>query len=193
MPRDGTLPWLAGGLLVSAGAAWLVAWSPAAERITLDVAVLLVVGLVLLAIAIDVVLPRAEAAVGLLLLAGWSGAVGAVAACLAVVAGFAVVPAVFAIAAAIVAVAGIVGAARHRPRAAPAAPSSDQAASDQAASDQAAREQTAPAAALALYLEPANAVLRLVRGVNRFVGESREDPGWNARHGIPAERRSRPR
>lgn len=182
-PIDRALPWLSAGLLVSAGTAWLVGSSPDAAPITLDVVVLLVVGLIVLVIAIDAVLPRAGAPVAVLLLVAWSGAVGAVVACLAIVAGLGFVPAAFLIVAAAAAVAGIVSAARRRSRSAPNAPSSRGTA----------LEQTAPAAALAFYLEPVNAVLRVVRGVNRFVGESREDPGWNARHGIPAERRSRPR
>lgn len=188
VPRKGALMWLFAGLLVSAGTAWLVASSPDAGRITLDVALLLGVGLVVLVLAIDAVLPRVGAPVAVLLLIAWSGAVGATAASLAIVAGFGFVPAAFVIAAAVVAVAGIVSAARRRSRPAQIAPSPGQAALGQTAP-----EQAAPAAALALYLEPVNAVLRLVRGVNRFVGDSREDPGWNARHAIPAERRARPR
>jgi hypothetical protein len=182
-PRDAALAWLAAGLLVSAGTAWLVASSPATERVTLDVVVLLVAGLVVLAIAIDAVLPRAGVPVAALLLIAWSGSVGAVAACLAIALGLGFVPAAFAIAAAAVAVAGIVSMARRRSRRAlRAAPPTENA-----------PRQTAPAAALALLLSPVTAALRLVLGVNRLVGDSREDPGWNARHGIPAERRARPR
>jgi FtsH-binding integral membrane protein len=192
-PIDRAFPWLSAGLLVSAGTAWLVASSADAGGITLDVAVLLAVLLIVLVLVIDAVLPRVGTPVATLLLIAWSGAVGVVAACLAIVAGLGFVPAVFVVVAAVFAVAGIVNAARRRSRPAPNAPSPQEAAPDQAAPAAAAPEQTAPAVALALYLEPVNAVVRLVRGVNRFVGDSREDPGWNARHGIPAERRSRPR
>jgi FtsH-binding integral membrane protein len=193
VPREGALPWLAAGLLVSAGTAWLVGSSRDAGGITLDVAALLAVGLVVLVLVIDAVLPRAGAPVAALLMIAWSGAVGAVAACLAIVAGLGFVPAAFLVAAAVVAVAGIVSAATRRSSSAPIAPSPQGAAPAQTLPAAAAPAQTAPAVALALYLEPVNAVLRLVRGVNHFVGDSREDPGWNARHGIPAERRNRPR
>lgn len=188
VPREGALSLLSAGLLVSAGTAWLVASSPDAARITVDVAVLLAVGLVVLVLVIDAVLPRAGTPVALLLLTAWSAAVGAVAACFPIVAGFGFVPAAFLIAAAVVAVAGIVSAASRRSRRGPLAPSPEPPSAGGTAP-----AQTAPAVALALYLEPVNAILRLVRGVNRFVGDSREDPGWNARHGIPAERRARPR
>lgn len=182
-PIGRAFPWLSAGLLVSAGTAQLVASSPEARGITLDVAVLLVVGLVVFVIAVDAGLARVGAPVAVLLLVAWSVAVGAVAASIAIATGLGHVPAGFLIAAAVIGVAGTVAVLRRRSRRAPTA-------AEPAAIPPV---QNGPAAALALYLEPVNAVLRLVRGVNRFVGESREDPGWNARHGIPAERRSRPR
>jgi FtsH-binding integral membrane protein len=49
------------------------------------------------------------------------------------------------------------------------------------------------AAALALYLEVVNVFLYLASRIDRFVGDTREDPAWHARHGLPTERRIRPR
>jgi FtsH-binding integral membrane protein len=48
-------------------------------------------------------------------------------------------------------------------------------------------------AALAVYLEVINVFLDLARQADRIVGDTREDPAWNARHGIPADRPIRPR
>jgi len=47
--------------------------------------------------------------------------------------------------------------------------------------------------ALVLYLEVVNIFLYLVRQVDRIVGDTREDPAWHARHGLPTDRRTRPR
>ena len=48
-------------------------------------------------------------------------------------------------------------------------------------------------AALVLYLEVVNIFLYLVRQADGIVGDTREDPAWHARHGLPTERRIRPR
>jgi uncharacterized protein len=48
-------------------------------------------------------------------------------------------------------------------------------------------------AALVLYLEVINAFLDLARQADRIVGDTREDPAWNARHGFPTDRQIRPR
>lgn len=48
-------------------------------------------------------------------------------------------------------------------------------------------------AALVLYLEVVNVFLRLARQADRIVGDTREDPAWDARHGFPTDRPIRPR
>ena len=50
-----------------------------------------------------------------------------------------------------------------------------------------------PVAALVLYLEVVNIFLDLARQADRIVGDTREDPAWNARHGFPTDRPTRPR
>jgi hypothetical protein len=44
-----------------------------------------------------------------------------------------------------------------------------------------------------LYLEVVNVFLRLARQADRIVGDTREDPAWDARHGFPTDRPIRPR
>jgi hypothetical protein len=48
-------------------------------------------------------------------------------------------------------------------------------------------------AALVLYLEVINVFLDVARQADRIVGDTREDPAWAARHGLPTDRRMRPR
>lgn len=167
---DSAFPWLSAGLALSAGASWLVGSGVDAGRITLDVVAVLAAGLVVLVIAIDGVIARIGAGLALVLLCVYAVVAGVVASCLCIAASIDPVWPAFAIAAGLFAAISATSLARRRPVA-----------------------DGGPLAALSLYLEPVNAVLRLIRGVNRFVGDSREDPGWNARHGIPPERRIRPR
>lgn len=47
-----------------------------------------------------------------------------------------------------------------------------------------------PTAALVLYLEVVNVPLRLADRADRLVGDTPEDPAWNARHGITHDHRA---